>query len=132
MREGNAIARVPVCIMGVGLLLAILPGRAAMALIGLGTSAAHFAYNKYSEGELERQYNAPMDLTWNATLEALNDLDIRVMEKDRSLEEIDARLYDGDTVKVRLALSWCVGPGRGKGLGVALAKWYTWSKRGEG
>lgn len=102
MRERKTIASLPFRMMGVGLVLAVLPGCAAMAVAGLGTSA-HYAYNKYSEGELERQYDAPMDRTWNATLKALKDLDIRVMEKVRSRGEIDAQLSDGDTVKVTVA-----------------------------
>lgn len=85
--------------VGLGLFLAVLPGCVAMAVVGASSSAVQYMYK---EGEVEREYDAPMERTWNATLHALDDLAIRVTEKVRSRGEIDGRLYTGKTVKLKL------------------------------
>jgi hypothetical protein len=80
-------------------LLAVGAGAAA----GAGTVA-------YIKGELQTTYAASLDRTWNATLEALRDLDYKVItsEKGGAEGEIEAKQIGGDKVKVALSIS---GPG---------------------
>ena len=44
------MGRLSVRMMGVGLVLAVLPGCAAMALVGVGTSAAHYLITSIARG----------------------------------------------------------------------------------
>ena len=85
--------------VGLGLVMALLSGCAAMAVVGVTSSVATYAYKN---GEVQREYDAPMERTWNATLNAMDDLAIRVTEKVRSRGRIDGRIYDGKTVKMTL------------------------------
>lgn len=88
--------------MGLGLVLAVLPG-CAVALVGAGAGAGIGTYS-YVKGELEREYNASLDQTWAATLQTLKALEVRVADtkKDQLGGEIEARRADGTKVKVAL------------------------------
>jgi len=75
-------------------LLAVGAGAGA----GVGTVA-------YIKGELQTTYASSLDRTWEATLGALKDLDIKVIatEKDKIKGDIEARKADGTKVKIALS-----------------------------
>jgi len=87
--------------MGLGLVLVLLTGCAAVLLAGAGAGIGTYAYVK---GELQREYDAPLDLTWAATTQALKSLEVQVVDtkKDQFGGEIDAQRADETTVKVAL------------------------------
>ncbi|MBI3988615.1 MAG: DUF3568 family protein [candidate division NC10 bacterium] len=64
-----------------------------------GTGAGTVAYIK---GELKATYAAPLNRTWEASLDALKALDIQVSraEKDAAGGTIEARRADGTSVKL--------------------------------
>ncbi len=80
-------------------LLAVGAGAAA----GVGTVA-------YLKGELQTTYAASLDQTWQATLDALSDLNYHVTlsQKERTEGVVEARLVGGDTVKINVSVA---GPG---------------------
>jgi len=80
-------------------LVLMLPG--CVAVIGAGAGAATVAY---IEGELQTTYAAPFNRTWDATLSALNDLEIKVYntQKDATGGVIEATKADGTKVKLNL------------------------------
>ncbi len=88
--------------MGLGIVLVLLTG-CAVALVGAGAGGGVGTY-AYIKGELQREYDAPLDLTWAATTRALKALEIRVVDtkKDQLGGTIDARRADDTTVKVAL------------------------------
>jgi hypothetical protein len=81
------------------MLLAVGAGAAA----GAGTMA-------YIAGEFQTTYAASLDRTWNATLEALKDLDFRIIatQKDETEGDIEAKKIAGDKVRIGLSIA---GPG---------------------
>lgn len=96
------MVRMSMRMMGLGLVLALLPG-CAVALLGAGAGAGVGTY-AYVRGELKREYHASLDRTWGATLQALKALELRVedTQKDRLGGNIKARRGDGTIVKVAL------------------------------
>ena len=80
-------------------LLAVGAGAAA----GAGTVA-------YLRGELQTTYAASLDRTWEAALDALKELNYRIIssQKEGPEGEIEAKRVGEDTVKVHLMIS---GPG---------------------
>ncbi len=76
------------------MLLAVGAGAAA----GAGTMA-------YIEGEFQTAYASSLDRTWNASLEAVKDLDFRIIatQKKETEGNIEAKRIGGK--KVRIALS---------------------------
>jgi hypothetical protein len=77
-------------------------------LLAIGTGAAAGAGAvAYVKGELQTTYAAPLDQTYQATLDALEDLDYRILstEKDGTEGEIEAKRVGGDSVKVKLSVS---------------------------
>jgi hypothetical protein len=79
--------------------------------LALGTGAAAGAGTvAYIKGELQTTYAASLDRTYQATLEALKDLDYRIIsaQKDGAEGEIQAKKIGGEKVKVNLSIS---GPG---------------------
>ena len=70
------------------------------AAVGAGTVA-------YIKGELQTNYAASLDQTYQATQDALGDLDYRILstEKDGTEGEIEAKRVGGDSVKVKLSVS---------------------------
>ncbi len=93
-----------VVVKGIALLLLslvlILQGCVA-AVIGAGAGAGTIAYIK---GELQTTYAASLNRTWEATLAALNDLEIKVhsTQKDATEGVIEASKADGTKVKLNL------------------------------
>jgi hypothetical protein len=81
------------------MLLAVGAGAAA----GAGTVA-------YVKGELQTTYAASLDRTWNATLEAIKELDFRIIatQKDETEGDIEAKKIGGDKVRIVLSIA---GPG---------------------
>jgi hypothetical protein len=81
------------------MLLAVGAGAAA----GVGTMA-------YIAGEFQTTYAASLDRTWNATLEALKDLDFRIVatQKNKTEGDIEAKKIAGDKVRISLSIA---GPG---------------------
>jgi hypothetical protein len=79
------------------MLLAIGAGAAA----GAGTMA-------YMAGEFQTTYAASLDRTWNATLEALKDLDFRIIatQKGGTEGDIKAKKIGGDKVRIGLSIAW--------------------------
>jgi hypothetical protein len=73
----------------------------ALLLVGAGAGAGTYAYVK---GELQTTYGASVDRTWNATLSALKDLNMRVewTKKDVLEGNIEATKPDGTKVKIDL------------------------------
>ncbi len=96
------MVRMSMRMMGLGLVLALLPG-CAVALLGAGAGAGVGTY-AYVRGELKREYHASLDRTWGGKLKALKALELRVVDtqKDRLGGKIEARRGDGTTVKVAL------------------------------
>ncbi len=89
-------------VIGLGLVLALLPA-CAVALVGAGAGTGVGTY-AYVKGELQQEYDAPLDLTWAATVRALKELEIRVVDtqKDQLGGKIEARRADETAVKVAL------------------------------
>jgi hypothetical protein len=80
-------------------LLALGAGAAA----GVGTVA-------YLKGELQTTYAASLDRTWEASLDALEDLNYTVISSEKGEAEgvIEAGQVGGDKVKINLSIE---GPG---------------------
>ena len=70
---------------------------AAAAAVGAGTYY-------YIKGDLKRNYEAPMDKTWDATVKALEALKINVESKqhDALTGAINGKLADGKSISVNL------------------------------
>lgn len=74
-------------------------------LLAAGAGAgAGVATVTYIKGELQTTYPASLDKTWDATLLALKDLDIKVIytERDKINGNIEARRNDGTKIKISL------------------------------
>ena len=89
-----------------GLLLAALlltAGCVETMLLGLGASAAIGSY-KWLEGTMEKDYPRPMQETWNATLKACNDLQLKISTQEYNPMEskIDAVAPPDTNVKIQL------------------------------
>jgi hypothetical protein len=84
--------------MSLGLQGCMLLAVGAGAAAGAGTMA-------YIEGEFQTAYASSIDRTWNASLEAVKDLDFRIIatEKKETEGNIEAKKLGGK--KVRIALS---------------------------
>ncbi len=72
----------------------------AGAAVGAGTVA-------YIKGELQITYATHFDQTYQATQDALGDLDYRILstQKDATEGEIEAKRVGGESVKVKLSVS---------------------------
>jgi hypothetical protein len=89
-----------------GLLLAALlltAGCVETMLLGLGASAAIGSY-KWMEGTMEKDYPRPMQETWNATLKACNDLQLKIGSQQYNPMEskIEAVAPPDTNVKIQL------------------------------
>jgi len=95
-----------------GLLFAILVlhGCSTAAMVGAGAGAGLGTYS-HIKGELTAQYPYPLDQTWNASLTALERLEIEVtaQERDALAGKIQGKRGDGKSVVLRI---------ENKGLGV--------------
>lgn len=72
-------------------------------LVGAGAGGGVGTY-AYVKGELSREYQANLDRTWAATLQALKALELKVAEtsKDELGGTIEARRADGEKIRVTL------------------------------
>lgn len=79
---------------------------------GAGAGAATVSYIK---GELQTTYPTTLDKTWEATLAALRDLDVKVVytERDKISGNIEAKRNDGTKIKITLSQ---------EGMGITLLK----------
>ena len=90
------------------LLLFIATGSTGCALFvvaGAG-AAAGVGASEYIGGEMKQAYAAPMEKTWNAALEAADELKMKTTEK--SIDNLDknrvmkGRTYDGKDLEISL------------------------------
>ncbi|MBN1627989.1 MAG: DUF3568 family protein [Deltaproteobacteria bacterium] len=84
------------------LLLLAFSGCVPVALVA-GAAAGIGGY-KYLEGALTVVYNAPFKNTWQASIEAVEDMGIKIEDKDHSLSsgKIKARRTDDTVVSVNM------------------------------
>jgi uncharacterized lipoprotein len=77
---------------------------APLVFFGAGTAAGIVGY-KYYEGALEVVYEAPYMETWDATLKALERMNLRVEEKEHDLTKgkIVAKRADNKTVNIKIS-----------------------------
>ena len=80
-----------------------LSGCAAVIAAGVGAGAGVGTY-KYVEGNLMRDYNGPPDTLWEATLTAMDDLQVasEVKERDYFGGLIRGIMHDGTNVTIRM------------------------------
>jgi hypothetical protein len=78
-------------------------GCAAMMLMSLGGAAAIGSY-KWMEGTMEKEYPRPMQDTWNATLAACKDLQLKISSQQFNPTEsiIEAVAPPDTNVKIQL------------------------------
>jgi hypothetical protein len=78
-------------------------GCAPLVFFGAGTAAGVAGY-KYYEGALTVIYQAPFMETWDSSLQALNQMNLRVLKSphDTTSGKITARQADGQPVTVSL------------------------------
>ncbi len=83
--------------------LLVTAGCAATMLMGLGGAAAIGSY-KWMEGTMEKDYPKPMQETWNATLAACNDLQLKISSQQYNPMEskIEATAPPDTSVKIQL------------------------------
>ena len=74
------------------------------AVIGAAVAAAGAGTYYYIKGDLQRNYEAPMDKTWDATVKALEALQMNVESKqnDALTGVINGKLADGKSFTVNL------------------------------
>lgn len=82
-------------------LFSIIMMQGCVAIIGAGAGAGTVAYVR---GELQTSYAAPLNKTWDASIEALKDLGITIYntKKDNTEGDIEATKADGTKVKINL------------------------------
>ena len=81
-----------------------LAGCSALVLVGAGTAAGIAGY-KWYEGALTVIYEAPYIKAWEATLKALQkmELEIKSQKHDLTKGDIKAEMKDKKSVKISLA-----------------------------
>lgn len=92
-------------VLVVSILIASLGG-CIVAAAGVGAAIGIGTYS-YIRGDLKRTYGTSMDKTWDATIGALEGLNIKVIEKkkDKLKGEIKARRADDSAVAVTVEWS---------------------------
>ena len=80
-----------------GLVLTLLTGCAVVAIVG--AAAVGTGTYAYVNGELKREYPAPLDHTWAATVESLQALEVEVIDsdKDQAGGRIEGLWYEKST-----------------------------------
>ena len=88
----------------------LLAGCTTAAMVGMGAGAGVGTYN-YSRGELALNYPYPFDRTWDASLAAVERLDIQLIRQGRDSlgGRITGKRTDGKVVVIKV---------KDKGLGV--------------
>lgn len=66
------------------------------AAVVAGGAAAGGTY-VYTEGRLQRDYEASLDPAYYASLDAVSEMNMEIMEKEKSVTEASIRAKDGDT-----------------------------------
>lgn len=88
------------------LLCCLLLGASGCAALVAGTAGAGVGVGAYSyiEGNLKRDYQAPLTRVWQATLTALAELDLKTETKERDAFGglIKGELFDGSRVTIKL------------------------------
>ena len=102
-----AMERWSIRMMGLGLVLALLTGCPAAALLGPRPSLGRgprASYGQGAGGELWGAYHASFDRTWDATVQSLEALELEVVNarKEPFGGDLEARLPDGKTAKLTL------------------------------
>ncbi|MFO7738731.1 MAG: DUF3568 family protein [Desulfatiglandaceae bacterium] len=85
------------------LVLCFFPAACAAPLIAFGLGAAGgIAYYKYQEGQTIVVYEAPFSKTWDATLVALDQMQVRVESSSHSISsgKITAKRPDSQSVYI--------------------------------
>ena len=84
-------------LMALGLVLTLLTGCAVVAVVG--AAAVGTGTYAYVNGELKREYPAPLDHTWAATVQSLQALEVEVInsQKDQAGGEIKGLWYEKST-----------------------------------
>ena len=95
--------KVMLCVL---LLLSSLLQGCVLLAVGTGAAAGAGAV-AYIKGELQTTYAASLDQTYQASQDALEDLDYRILstQRDGTEGEIEAKRVGGDSVKVKLSVS---------------------------
>lgn len=88
---------------GVLLSLFLFAGCVETFLVGLGATAALGTY-KWIEGTMEKDYPRPMQETWNATLAACKDLNLKIQSQQYTAvdSKIEAVQPPDTNVKIQL------------------------------
>lgn len=99
MRQKNWRTKLGILLVG----LLLTAGCVETMLLSLGASAAIGSY-KWMEGTMEKDYPRPMQETWNATLKACNDLQLKISSQQYSPVEskIEATAPPDTSVKIQL------------------------------
>ena len=99
MRQKNWRTKLGILLVG----LLLTAGCVETMLLSLGASAAIGSY-KWLEGTMEKDYPRPMQETWNATLKACNDLQLKISSQEYNPMEskIDAVAPPDTNVKIQL------------------------------
>jgi hypothetical protein len=73
-------------------------------VIGGAAAAVGVGSYLYIKGELERDYNAPMDRVWEATVQAVEELKLTTESKEHDAfgGQIKGKMSDGDSFKIDL------------------------------
>jgi len=102
-RQGGQLMRKPIFLLPVIFFL-FLAGCGALVVFGVGTAAGIAGY-KWYEGSLTVIYEAPYITAWEATLKALEkmELDIKSQKHDLTKGTIKAQMKDERSVTVSLA-----------------------------
>lgn len=90
--------------LGMGMFLAfVLIHGCTPALVGLGAGGGFGTYS-YIKGELKALYPYPYDRTWNASLTAMERLEINVIRQERDAlnGRIKGKRGDGKTVVIKV------------------------------
>jgi hypothetical protein len=75
------------------MLLALATGCAAIVAGGAAAGGTYI----YTEGQLQREYDAPLEAAYSASVAALESLDIEISDRDQKLTEASVTGVDGDT-----------------------------------
>jgi len=82
-----------------------LTGCGAMVLLGIGAATGVAGY-KYYKGALNVIFQAPYMETWNASLEALKQMDIKVKRADHTLAKGEIQAKNTDQKPVTISVKY--------------------------
>lgn len=73
------------------------------AAVAVG-AAAGIAGVAYARGDLERTYALPMDIVWEATLAALTDLELEIVEREKDQLTAKIKAYTSTDKRIKIKL----------------------------